>query len=302
MEKQKMEEKAMEENKKTNPDSERKQKLVSAILMAFVCILLMGGGTYAWFTMGNTARVNSLQLKVASEGNLYIATTADTASKDKQSEVDWLAENETKTLYPCTSADGVTMKKPVYATDTKVESAVAFADTEEGKKEKESYVLEKTFYLYLDDSASGKTDQKYDVCLGKNVDDAGTFFTTKSKAENSQLPEYCVRVSFTVGSETGILEPNSNVSNTSEAGVTRAVDGVETRDYKATIKQKNDGTFEVTSNDEGDSEKLFTIIGSKDTPVVVRVWFEGTDTDCCNTIDLNTITAQLKFVANKTTD
>ena len=147
MEKQMKEEKTMEENKKKNPDSERKSKLVSAILMAFVCVVMMGGGTYAWFTMSNTAKVTSLKLNVASEGNLYISK-ADDCDTTKKSEVSWLEGNETiKTLYPCTSADGKTMKKPIYLSEEEVGVAEVIPEPGENEEnpEKALYCLEQEF-------------------------------------------------------------------------------------------------------------------------------------------------------------
>mgnify|MGYP006967388487 CR=1 FL=1 len=67
-----------ENMKKTSVDKERKKKLTNAILMAFVCILMMSGATYAWFTMSNTAKVTSMKLNVAAEGNLYIGKNETT--------------------------------------------------------------------------------------------------------------------------------------------------------------------------------------------------------------------------------
>ena len=299
MEKQKMEEKTMEENNKKNPDSERKSKLLSAVLMAFVCILMMGGGTYAWFTMGNTAKVNSLKLNVASEGSLYIATEPNKAAGDKKASAEWLNMTEVRTLYPCTSTNGETMQKPVYESETSVKSAADFANS----KEKELYVLEKDFYLYMDDSNAKAT---YNVSLGQNnSSDAGSYIKTENASGVSYFPEACVRVSFQVGDqEVAVWEPNSDVSNGGMYGKDYATDAIAAPTITTHKQSKTTGLF--TSNNDadkapiaGDSDKLFTITGSTDTPVKVRVWFEGTDTDCRNQIELKNMVGQLKFVANK---
>lgn len=305
MEKQKMEEKTMEENNKKNPDSERKSKLVSAVLMAFVCILMMGGGTYAWFTMGNTAKVTSLKLNVASEGNLRIAKTkSDVQSESATSEVEWSDDVTVKTLYPCTTINGVAMKKPVYETETKVSGATALT---EGSDEAKSYYLQETFWLLLDDgiTGDGAAHSDYTVHLAKGTSATadgtttydGTYF--KSTATEN-YPERCVRVSFTSGGTTYVYEPNSDVHNNGTQGTDYAYDSVNTAVASGYV-QKSDGTW--TENPAGDtagnSKEMFTITGGTPQEVVVRVWFEGTDTDCRNDIELKDILAQLKFVANK---
>lgn len=323
MEKQMKEETIMEENKKKNPDSERKSKLVSAILMAFVCVVMMGGGTYAWFTMNNVARVESLKLNVASEGNLYISKTNDfqTPNVEKKSKVTWFDAQDTavKTLYPCTTSDGVTMKKPVYESDTVVSGIEAIEDSE-----KPSYYLEQTFWLYLDDgiTGDGAVHSDYSVQLAKRTsttDDNkttydGTYFQLADGVTATQNPERCVRVSFTPeGGSAVVYEPNYDTHNTGSQGTDYAesaikVDGASYTPISAAHSQSGTGDssgsfIDTTANTQvlGDSKELFTIKGGTPKMVVVRVWFEGTDTDCQNNIELKDIMAQLKFVANKAT-
>ena len=313
MEKQMKEETTMEENKKKNPDSERKSKLVSAILMAFVCVVMMGGGTYAWFTMSNTAKVTSLKLNVASEGNLYISK-ADDCATTKKSEVSWLEGNETiKTLYPCTSTDGKTMKKPIYLSETEVNNAEVIPEPTVGdtNPEKALYCLEQEFYLYLYEGDNVSPNRVYNVHLaqkqgsGNNLD--GTYFVTGEGDQEVFRPEYCARVSFEVdGNVVAVYEPNHGATNTGKTGYGFASDSVN-RAVNSTHVQSDSGAF---TNDpsammkplvSGDSDGLFTIKGNTSKKVVMRVWFEGTDDDCCNKIDLGKLQAQFKFVANKTT-
>ena len=317
MEKQRMEEKVMEENKKTNPDSERKQKLVSAILMAFVCILLMGGGTYAWFTMSNTAKVQSLQLNVAAEGNLRISTEDKGAYENWQNvenKVTWYGDGETvKTLYPCTTSDGVTMKKPKYTSESVV-GELETINTVTTPADKDVYYLEKTFYLFMDEGGDD-TNATYNVCLVQNKsgatddDTKGTYFEAAKDTDGSA--QYCARVSFlledTGGNTTvaAVYEPNSEVAageNVEKADVAYGTFEA----FPSKHKQLSSGTFNhvegaVSPLNDGDSDMLFTIEGDTAKKVIVRVWFEGTDDYCHNDIQLDGILAQLKFVANKTT-
>lgn len=296
MEKQKMEERTMEESNKKNPDSERKSKLVSAILMAFVCILMMGGGTYAWFTMGNTAMVKSLQLKVASEGTLYIGTSQLEAEGKTKNSVDWPAEKNNKVLYPATTADGKTMKKPVYTTETTVGSVDTITDDE-----KETYVIEQDFYLFMDEGTVD-SHKDYNVHLVKNnpSESNGTYFTNN----NAGL---CARVSFEVDDVVvAVYEPNSNGTI---ANGTKATDNSGAAAYASKHQQTTDGNFisvAAAAADKaasvGDSDKLFTITGNAAKKVTMRVWFEGTDPQCCNEIKLIDIVGQFKFVASPKTN
>ena len=309
MEKQKMEEKTMEENNKKNPDSERKSKLLSAVLMAFVCILMMGGGTYAWFTMSNTAKVTSMKLKVASEGKLYISTNAAanfSLAEYQDSSVEWPGMEPAKVLYPCTTTDGKDMQKPIYATEKEVSGSESLATA--SATEKNQYYLEQDFYLYMDEGA-GASQGTYSVHLAQFLEgqdgngDEGTYF--KSSATDLK-PEYCARVSFITYGDNGtdiagvkIYEPNSNGAHTNAGeSATSSLRGKE-----SDCKQNTEGKFLQASSDavtaSGDSEELFNIKGNTKTKVTVRVWFEGTDEQCCNNIDLKEIVAQLKFKANK---
>ena len=125
----------------------------------------------------------------------------------------------------------------------------------------------------------------------------GTYFTK----ENGGL---CSRVSFQLGDATpvaGVYEPNydGTIANpTTATGPNLSV-------VTSTHKQKATGIFDAAALDAdkptntGDSPKLFEITGDTATKVTVRVWFEGTDDQCCDEIALKEIEGQIKFVANK---
>lgn len=304
MEKQMKEETTMEENKKKNPDSERKSKLVSAILMAFVCVVMMGGGTYAWFTMSNTAKVTSLKLKVASEGKLYISNdSASNFTQDayKVSSAEWPDKDNVKVLYPCTTTDGIEMKKPFYKSETEVTAASDITES----AEKAQYYLEQDFYLYMDEGEV-TTPSTYTVHLtqktGESDSKDGTYFESNSVEPK---PEYCVRISLAkaasvdaTATSAEIYEPNYDGLHT--GNVTSATSALQ--EQKGAHRQKTTGVFVDsvgTATATGDSDSLFEIQGNTKTKVTIRVWFEGTDPQCCNNIDLKEITAQLKFKANK---
>ena len=53
-------------------NSKQKNRLRYALIMSLICVVLLSGATYAWFTIANNAAVNNINLQVVSDGKLYI--------------------------------------------------------------------------------------------------------------------------------------------------------------------------------------------------------------------------------------
>lgn len=270
------------------------KKLRTAIVMALICVLMLSGATYAWFTLGNTARVNSLSLQVSSEGKLYIASTEGELA-NKKTEIS-LASNDTQILYPCTTdAAGKIMYSPKYESDKVVNGAEEIKEAQ-----KKDYYYETEIWLKVEETGKSSSANEYAITLGKNAgEDGGTFVKAKSGASGKGA-ENCVRVSFTVNGNVSMYEPNSGVSNKGEKAEDKSAKG-----YTGDIhKQDAGGTFtgeKGTVYYNGDSSELFKVKGNVPTKVTIRVWFEGTDSDCTNDIQNAQITSQLKFVSHKIT-
>lgn len=58
-------------------NSKQKNRLRYALIMRLICVILMLGATYAWFTIANNATVNNIKLQVVSDGKLYISSKDD---------------------------------------------------------------------------------------------------------------------------------------------------------------------------------------------------------------------------------
>lgn len=269
------------------------KKLRAAIVMALVCVLMLSGATYAWFTLGNTARVNSLSLQVSSEGKLYIGSTEGELG-NKKTEIS-LASNDTQILYPCTTdATGKTMYSPKYESDKVVNGAEEIKEAQ-----KKDYYYEKDIWLKVEETGKGSSANEYAITLAKNAgEDGGTFVKAKSGASGGA--ENCVRVSFTVNGNVSMYEPNNASHNNGD----KATDKSGKKYTGAIHKQGKGGTFEGEQGTvyySGDSSELFKIKANTPTKVTIRVWFEGTDNDCTNDIQNAQITSQLKFVSHKIT-
>lgn len=286
----------MKEQKKKKLGKQQLKKLRTAVVMSLICVLMLSGATYAWFTLGNTAKVNSLSLQVTSEGNLYVART-EAALSDHKTEVS-LADAGTQILYPCTTdAAGKTMLSPVYTADNVVRKTENIAEAN-----KDRYYYETDIWLKVEEAvASGGSASNYAITLGKNNSGDGTYVNGQS---GDKHPERCVRMSFTLDDGTvAVYEPNYNAAaNTGDAATDQTGMG-----YKGNglHRQEAGGAF-VNENGTvyytGDSSALFQIKGNTPVRVKVRVWYEGTDNDCRNSIQDAQILSQLKFVSHKITN
>lgn len=277
---------------KAKLNASQRRNLYSAILMSFACILMLSGATYAWFTLGNTAKVLSMSLQVASEGKLYIADT-QAGLAAKKNELD-LNMTSAQVLYPCTSADGKLMKKPVYESDTLV------SKTEDiPAAEKKNYYYEKEIWLEVEETlGQNMSSNTYDITLSKKMDNDGSYINAQNASSH---PEYSIRISFeTPDGKVAVYEPNYDGHLGGTQGVDYAQNSVSA--FTETHKQGTDGLFKLvtgTTYYAGDSGPLFSVQGNVATKVIVRVWFEGTDHDCQNSIQAEKLAGQFKFVSHK---
>lgn len=273
-------------------------KIRSAFIMCLICVLMLSGATYAWFTISNSAKVNQLALSIASEGHLYIGLDANNV---RESEVSF-QNMQGKVLYPATTNDGITIVKPIYTADNVVSGTAALTDAE---RTNNLYYYEQTVYLLIEETLpAGASANEYYITLDNNAGGDGTFVKSADANTNTH-PERCVRMSFQVngGNTAAIYEPNADVHNNGTAGTDYA--SCNFTSTLVTHKQSGEGNLNFTELDnntrfyEGDSSSLFTITGGVVTPVTIRIWFEGTDTDCVNSIESQNIIGQIKFISHK---
>lgn len=276
-------------------------------IMAALSVALLGGATYAWFTLSNTAKISNLSLTVGEASGLMIAPEVfDTEGNGKPGEyVSDLAltalDGAVGKLMPATLAkydqeEEYSILKPTYSGNSitayeKVNTSTeVMTDTE---NDGEYYYYEKVFYLM---TAGSKLNIQ--LTAGSSViddtDEGGVAYPACD----------AIRIAFFDGDSQdeellAVYEPNSD----EDWGTTRT-DKVLAGNITATnatlysgdlIKQqKSDLTF--LSNGEGtNSETLFTLTQSTDRRIIMRVYFEGSDAECCNIISLNKILGNLQF-------
>lgn len=272
------------------------RKNLTVILL--IIMVLITVGTFAWFSVSNNPRVQNLALVADHAGNLQIAddlgtgpgTYGDVLDLSSATDSDYM---KSVRLSPVTSNDGATFYAPVYDANNIVNSVTEITDANELKN---SYIYEKTFYLKAS-SGDGSTGSgtTYEVALvgPGNGGDMGSYILRDGTEGDTAA--YAVRISFTVNGSTYVYEPNCDVHNTETDTATHSVDST----YgKYTVYQQNSsGVF--LDPGTGNSKVLFTIQENVDTKVTMRVWMEGTDDDCANSVGATMVKGQIQFISNE---
>lgn len=276
----------------------------NSVLLGILIVIIGSVGVYAWFSISNRARVENLSLIADHQGNLKIAdevdgkpgTYGDTLSLTKTSGT----KNINNTiLSPVTTKDGKKFYLPNYNSLTQtVDSVSEIVNQEELDK---YYIYEKTFYLKAGaDKQNNVANIKrtYDIALyGVNSDKKVNGCYIYQPGTKGDTAANSIRVSFTLeNGKTYIYEPNCDVHNDDDS---RADDtlGDEYGTYK-TYRQKANGVFEVSPK-TNESEKLFSIDENVDVKVVLRIWIEGTDNDCTDSIAADSILGQIQFISTE---
>ena len=282
------------------------RKNLTVILL--IIMVLVTVGTFAWFSVSNNPRVQNLALVADHEGNLMIAddlgtgpgTYSDVLDLTQATGYDYM---QSVRLSPVTTKDGRTFWSPNYDASTNTVGSVT--EITDNSVLINSYIYEKTFYLKASsgDGTSG-TGTTYDIALagpGTGNGASGSYILKDSEAEtDSDTSAYAVRISLTLTDANGnqvtkIYEPNYDVHNKSDD---MAVDGTSGYGDYETIKQSSTGTFETPGNGT-DSKILFTISENTDVKVTMRVWLEGTDEDCANSVGATMLQGQIQFSSSE---
>lgn len=300
-----------------------KRNMRQTLIMAVLCIVLISGATFAWFTLSDTARISNLTLTVGEATSLQIAeeNSAKSGPDVYKSELVLKEVGDNVKLLPATVKTVGTVLSPKYVdgavTDTEtIDTATEGVDgtyyTFDGANaevsEKNVYYLEKTFYLRTDE---GSTSTTYNVVLAKGEGlpsagyltgdsltgtEKGTYMLAK-KGTGEPVASSALRISFECAGTTssGVFEPNTDMSGTGSFATDSRSESDKTTAAIA-VKQNKNGTFtETFDSSSTESKTLFTIKGSTDNKIVMKVWVEGTDAQCVDEISMDSIIGSLKF-------
>lgn len=287
-------------------DKKKKKKIPKrrVYFLAFLIVLTANVGVWAWFTISNRARVENLSLIADHQGNLQIADDLGNGPGTYSDALNLNNATGTKmssiVLSPVTSRDGVNFYIPNFDSLTNtVNSVTQLTDRAQLTK---YYIYEKTFYLKAGSNSKNNVAEikrTYDVALyGVQSNNRTNGCFIYQPASSGDTAANAIRISFTLpDGQTYVYEPNCNKHNND---TNRAINGIgsEYGSYANLYQQNADGTF-IKSPKANESEKLFTLDENKDTLVTMRVWIEGTDNDCTNSIASDMIAGQIQFISTE---
>lgn len=270
--------------------SNKVNKIRTVVMLLLLCIMLLSAATYAWFTLSNTARVANLTLKVGDISGLQIAPDEGNRPGKYGSVLDLKGKFRGK-LLPATTRNGITILKPIYDDEGNVSNTKTTTAkdklTASSSANAEGYYYEISFYLKsLGKSAEVKLKEGSNLSENgvANSKQSGTFVVNSKRS--TRIGAEAIRISITDGKNTIVYEPNSNIGDN---GGTRAEDKRSgTSCVATTSKQLANGIFR-------EQTKSIPLSKDADTRITMRVWIEGTDTQCVNEIAMQEIMAQIQF-------
>ncbi len=318
----------MSETKVTKKTKAKKGSLLRTIVMAVLCVALLSGATYAWFTLSNTAKISNLSMTVGGAGGLLISYKSDGDfgselklgdASDKKVIPASIGEWNSKTALfkPDTYTTEITGMTEV-ATAEKLKYTFSSSSTGTWNNPSTAYCVEQDFYLKI--NAEGT----YNIALN------GTDFTNMTSSDMSNVAgSYIVekdasgnfvqattadlnaasilRIAFYVyNGDTpelkAIYEPNADANPTVNAGEYIASPSAFTPYSTNVIQQGVSGKFEGNTDgtyDATTSNALFQMTGgTQPTKVMMQVYFDGDDAQCANGVALEKIFGQIEFVSS----
>lgn len=253
-----------------------KNKARASLTLLLVAVISITTATYAWFTLSNSATVQSMEVKVGTGTKLMVSTTSGGSTNwdDYKAELDNDDINallKTATgypnglsdirLWPLTSGNGYRLY------------------TESGNTTGTAVTMATKYYLELDLWFMSSVDMNV-YLNGDNSPNAaaddGTRVWSEESDVNKRKVQEAVRVSFTdvTGNSAAIYEPNKTVATTL-SGHART-DGGSTQNTFVTLGD-NDGTGNGTG-----VPVVFSLTANTPKNIVIRLWIEGEDPQCVN--------------------
>lgn len=296
------EEKSVRKKVKNNKKKRKLSKLNTFLLLVLI-LMVAGVGVYAWFTVSNRARVENLALIADYSGNLQIADDIGGRPGTYSDALDLTADTAHTILSPVTTSNGVDFYAPNYDASTNTVASVTQITNQ--NELTSHYIYQKTFYLKAgvnNKNGVATIARNYDIALyglQTSTRDQGSYIYQPSSSGSGDSAANAIRISFTLDNGTTyIYEPNYDTHNTDNARAINSVGGSYGSFTSNLYQQYSNGLF-VKSPKTNESEKLFNIPENTDVRVTMRIWIEGTDNDCTNSIQTDMVAGQIQFISTE---
>ena len=270
------------------------KKISTSYISIFLILLLLLSTTLAWFTINDTAYVDSDTFTMESVSGLRVNDGEDLKNEIKI---------ENLVLSEASSVDGRNMFFPTTGTFTSNTSEMTFREGNAGDKNV-NYCY-KDFVLKGDSSVTYVYIKSYSVTVDRVVNgetvhevfDGSTKITYDSHGvpiDQERHAECPVRMSFIDDSanEPIVLDPSALIN--SYVNKYNAIDSID-ENGKATTKESNAESF--SDYYFGTGQPIFTLVGQKPLNVAMVVWLEGTSDACDQYVGQN-ISVDIELESN----
>ena len=262
---------------------ENKSKLYIALITTLISLIILVTGTYAWFTLSLSGKVQEMELKVTAGDSLFIDTVYHATVDDFHGNnfVSTTAiESQIATTY---SKSGLTLGGIAMTPVTSASGKTFF--NEEGN----SITASALHYLQFDLYFIGTKDMGVYLAGDSTAGDDGTLVRSKDSANSDpqKAIDKCVRISFddtTLNQNAKIYEPNKNSTTTTLPAFTGVAAGTA------------QSTFDVLGSGLSGSEKLFDLTANTTKKIRVTIWIEGQDRECVDSVKLAVFLTRLRFI------
>lgn len=273
------------------------KRVSTSYISIFLILLLMISTTLAWFTINDTAYVNSDAFTMQSVSGLRVNDGEDLKNQIRIDDM---------VLFEASSVDGRNMFFPTTGTFKSNTSEMTFREGNVGDKNvnycHKDFVLKGdsgVTYVYIKSYSVTVDRKKADGTIVKEVFDGSTKITYDSNGVpiSQEVHEECpIRMSFIDDSayEPTVLDPSALLN--SYVYKYNAIDSID-ENGKATTKESNAESF--SDYYFGTGKPLFTLVGQKPLNVSMVVWLEGTSDACDQYVGQN-ISVDIELESNWT--
>lgn len=300
----------------------RKKALFPAIAMVLASVIALSGVTYAWFTTGNTASVETLNVNVQTANGIQVSLDAENWRSTLTAEDFKKALENTSTvvqlpanpIVPVSSAGNVTngvleLFKGEYIANGNMKST---QETDTRGTVGNYIAFDLFFKSTMDQDLTfniGDIDSTLSYVKGIAID---------ATAKASANAHTAVRVAFipmgTAKDEEGndtnpfeltasgtalIWEPNANLRANGDSGDKIDYSGFKTKFDD--VAEKDLSTNEVAEVETFTTDKKIISLKEGISKVRVYIWLEGQDVDCVNSISFGDFAVNLAFSVPKLT-
>lgn len=241
-------------------EQELKHRVAVTLVLAGLALVAVAMSTFAWFSIADSAKTRSLAIDANADGSLRFDLDAHDAYTDY---VNTLGFDQITSRIASEQGVDVDASKlePVTSSDGQT---FTFENGAEASASTGAFLEFTLHFISLDDSVVRLTGQ------AGSDGSAGTAF---SSSGSDALP-LAMRMSFTADGQTWIYDPNAAAGTASTGAAT---------------------TFGLDADEATEASSMFSLTAEQDKGVVVRIWLEGTDSNCTNVIKGADYSVSMRF-------